>query len=323
MHAVHGPAGGVRCHRREQGRIGDPEADLLAFHVAALKPERGQGRIAGGLGPVGDGDAREKQKAHGGQDGPTLALVADHATEDVGERRAKGEDRDHLDEVRQGGRVLERVGGIGVEEPAPVGAQHLDRDLGGDRPNRDRLLRAFERCRFNVRRQRLRDALPDEKQGIRDAERQQHVKGAAGDIDPEAADGADRRAGETPDEGHRQHDARSSRQEVLVREPEHLGEVRERALAAVVLPVGVRDKAGGRVEGQILRDRRHLLRIEGEDGLEPQHGVEDQKARDMEDQHGDGVGEPVLLVVLVNAGQGIQRLARGGEGPARGPWARP
>ena len=66
-----------------------------------------------------------------------------------------------------------------------------------------------------------------------------------------------------------------------------------------------------------------LLRVKGEDGLEPQHGIEDQEARDVEDQHGDRVGEPVLLVVLVDAGQGIQRLARGGEGPARGPCGSP
>ena len=134
VHAVDGAAGGVRRYGREQGRVGDPEADLLAFHVAALEPECSQRGISGGLGPVGHGDAREKQKAHGGQDGPTLAFVADHTAENVRERRAEGEDGHHLDEVRQGGRVLEWMGRIGVEEPASVGAQHLDRDLRRDRP---------------------------------------------------------------------------------------------------------------------------------------------------------------------------------------------
>ena len=117
------------------------------------------------------------------------------------------------------------------------------------------------------------------------------------------SDRADRSPSKPTDEGHRQHDARGGGQEVLVREPEHLGEVRERALAAVVLPVRVRDEAGRGVEGEIRRDRALLGRVEGEDGLEPQHGVEDQEAPDMKDQHGDGVGEPMLLLVLVNAGR--------------------
>ena len=40
------------------------------------------------------------------------------------------EDEEHLDEeVRRGRRVLVRVGGVRVEEPAAVGAQVLDRYL--------------------------------------------------------------------------------------------------------------------------------------------------------------------------------------------------
>ena len=91
----------------------------------------------------------------------------------------------HLDEVRQGGRVLEWMGRIGVEEPAAVGAQHLDRDLRRDRTQRDRLLGTFERRRLHIGRKRLRDPLPDQEQRIGNAKRQQHVEGAAGDIDPE------------------------------------------------------------------------------------------------------------------------------------------
>ena len=162
-----------------------PKRTSLPSMLPPSSPSAASARISGGLGPVGHGDAREKQKAHGGQDGPTLAFVADHAAENVGERRAEGEDGHHLDEVRQGGRVLERMGRIGVEEPASVGAQHLDRDLRGDRTHRDRLLRTFERRRFHIGRKRLRDPLPDQEQRIGNAKRQQHVEGAAGDIDPE------------------------------------------------------------------------------------------------------------------------------------------
>ena len=78
----------------------DAEADLLALHVAAVDAERVDERVAVRLGPVGDGDAGDEQHAHRGEDRPALALVADHAAEDVGERGAEGEDRDHLQEVR-------------------------------------------------------------------------------------------------------------------------------------------------------------------------------------------------------------------------------
>jgi hypothetical protein len=42
---------------------------------------------------------------------------------------------------------------------------------------------------------------------------------------------------------------------VLHRQPEHLRQIGQRALAAVVLPVGVGDEADGGVEGEIGRDR--------------------------------------------------------------------
>ena len=67
---------------------GDAEADFLAFHVAAVEAERMDQRIAGGFRPVADDDAGEEQHAHRGEDRPALALVADHAAEDVGQRRA-------------------------------------------------------------------------------------------------------------------------------------------------------------------------------------------------------------------------------------------
>ena len=141
-----------------------------------------------GLGPVGDANAGEEQHAHRGEHGPALALIADHAAEHVGERGAEREDRDHLNEVRQRGRVLERVRGIGIEEPAAIGAEHLDRDLRGNRPDRDGLLGAFKRRRLDIGAERLRHALPHQKQRGDNADRQQDIERAAGDIDPEIAD---------------------------------------------------------------------------------------------------------------------------------------
>ena len=146
--------------------------------------------VAVRLGPVADRDAGDEQHAHHGEDRPALPLVADHAAEHVGQRRADREDREHLHEVRQRRRVLERMRGIGVEEAAAVGAEHLDRDLRGDRADRDGLLGAFERRRLDIGAERLRHALPDQEQRVDDADRQQDVERAARDIDPEIADGA-------------------------------------------------------------------------------------------------------------------------------------
>ena len=98
------------------------------------------------------------------------------------------EDRDHLHEIRQRRRIFEGMRGVGVEEAAAIGAEHLDGDLRGDRADGDRLLGAFERRRIDIGPKRLRDALPDQEQRVDDADRQQDVERAARDIDPEIAD---------------------------------------------------------------------------------------------------------------------------------------
>ena len=116
-----------------------------------------------------------------------------------------------------------------------------------------------------------------------------------------------RRARKAADQRDREHDAGRRRQEVLVRQAEHLREVGHRAFAAVVLPVGVGDEADRRVERQIRRHRRLPGRIERQHGLEAHQRVEDQKAADMEEQHADRVGDPVLLALLVDAADPVER----------------
>ena len=263
--------------------------------------------VAVRFGPVADDDAGDEQHAHDGEDRPALALVADHAAEHVGERGADREDRDHLHEVRQRGRVLERMRGIGVEEAAAIGAEHLDRDLRGDRADRDGLLGAFQRRRIDIGAERLRHALPDQEQRVDDADRQQDVERAAGDIDPEIADRLHRGARKAADQRDRQHDAGRRRQEVLVRQAEHLHEIGHRAFAAVVLPVGVGDEADRRVEREVGRHRRLLGRIERQHGLQAHQRIEDEKAADVEEQHGDRVGQPMLLALLVDAADPVER----------------
>ena len=84
-----------------RARQRDAEADLLALHVAGrrIDAEGRKRRVGLRLGPVGDGDAGDEQHHHRREDRPALPLVADHPAEGVGERRADGEDRQHLDEV--------------------------------------------------------------------------------------------------------------------------------------------------------------------------------------------------------------------------------
>ena len=114
-------------------------------------------------------------------------------------------------------------------------------------------------------------------------------------------------ARKTADERDRQHDAGRRRQKVLMRQAEHLHEVRQRAFAAVVLPVGVGDEADRRVEGEIGRDRRLLGRIERQARLQAHQRIENRKAADVEEQHGDRVGQPVLFAFLIDTRGAVER----------------
>ena len=115
------------------------------------------------------------------------------------------------------------------------------------------------------------------------------------------------RAGKAADQRDGQHDAGGGGQEVLVRQAQHLHEIGHRAFAAVVLPVGVGDEAHRRVEGEVGRHRRLIGRIERQHALQAQQRVEDEEAADVEEQHGDRVGEPMLLALLVDAADAVER----------------
>ena len=135
---------------RPQRGVRDAEADLLAFHVAAglrcaEPPDRRPAPSSAGLPACSAAIAPTRQRhedhEHRGQQRPALARVADHRAERVAERRRNQQDRQHLEEVRQRRRVLERMRRVDVEEPAAVGAELLDRDLAGGGSQRDGLLR--------------------------------------------------------------------------------------------------------------------------------------------------------------------------------------
>ena len=173
--------------------------------------------------------------------------------------------------------------------------------------NRDRLLGAFQRRRVDVGAQRLRHALPDQEQRIGHANRNEDVQRAARDIDPEIAHRAHRVPCEAANQRHREHDAGRRGQIVLMRQTEHLHEVGHRAFAAVVLPIGVGDEADRGVERQIRGDGRLLGRIERKSRLHAHQHIKNEKAANVEQQHGDRIGDRVLLIALVDAGDLVDR----------------
>ena len=151
-----------------------------------------------------------------------------------------------------GVRVLERDGGVRVVEAAAVRPELLDRDLRGDRAARDRLLRALERRGGRRAVERLDDAPGDEH------DREHRSRAAAG---CRRATGRGRPRSSRASLVERRAKPRmtaastaipsAGRDEVLHREPGHLAQVRHRVLAAVVLPVRVRDEARRRVHRDV------------------------------------------------------------------------
>ncbi len=131
MHRVDRAVGRGGRRRRPQRRVGDAEARLFAFHVAArlqvagglIDAQRGKCGIAALFGATGHGKQRDEDDRHRRQHRPALPRVAHHLAEGVAQRGRDQQDRQHLDEVRQRRRILERMRRVDVEEAAAVGAQ--------------------------------------------------------------------------------------------------------------------------------------------------------------------------------------------------------
>ena len=116
--------------------------------------------------------------------------------------------------------------------------------------------------------QGLHRALADEDDAGDEGDGEQDVEQAAGDVDPEVADGGRVAAGEAAHQGDGGGDADGRRHELLDRERADLGEVRHGRLAAVVLPVGVGEERDGGVEAERRRHRPEVLRVEGQRALD-------------------------------------------------------
>ena len=124
------------------------------------------------------------------------------------------------------------------------------------------------------------------------------------------------------DQRHQGRHAGRGRDEILHREPEHLGQVAHRRLAAVALPVGVGGEAHGRVEGGIGRDAGEALRVQREDALQTLEAVDRQCAEPVEEQHRDRIGLPVHPLVGMDAADAVdQTLDRAEHGIEERPLA--
>ena len=227
---------------------------------------------------------------------PGVPAREHHPAEHHDLRERDQQDREHLEEVRERRRVLERDGRVRVVVAAAVRPQLLDRDHRRHGAARDRLVRALERRRGDVPVEGLRHSLPDQDHREDDRERQQDVDDRAVEVAPEVAE-ADTSAAAGDAANDRCDDSQSDAggDELLHRQPRHLAEVRHRRLAGVVLPVRVRDEARRRVERHRPGHGRQVIGIEEQMPLQPQQPVEEDAESNREDDH----RPPVLLPVLV------------------------
>ncbi|MNN56203.1 hypothetical protein D3C81_1711200 [compost metagenome] len=174
MHPVDGAAGGGRCHYSVQAGGEDTEAALFAFHIdTAVSAQLQEMAITVPLRPHHQRRADHKDNRHRPQQRPALTAVIYHVTKGETERGGDQEDRQHLYDVGQRGRVLERMRGVGVKETPAVGAQHFDRFLRCHRPHRQHLFHAFKRGVRRVGQQVLQGALLNKEQGDQQSNRQQ------------------------------------------------------------------------------------------------------------------------------------------------------
>src|SRR5262245_33999774 len=147
MPRVDRAARSVGRDRGPERGVGQSKPHFLAFQISArLRCARDliyvcrEYWIASGLGPVRDEDAGEEERRHRAEDRPAVLLRASHTAERVGQSRRDGEDREHLQQVREWRRVLKRVRAVGVKKASAVRTPLLDEFLRSDWPLGDLLL---------------------------------------------------------------------------------------------------------------------------------------------------------------------------------------
>ena len=265
----------------------------------------GQQRIAPGLGGIGAGHGQRQQNGHSGEQRPALLLVADHVAQHDRQRERDRQIQPVLQDAGPSRRIFKRMCRVGVEEPATIGAEFLDRLLPRDRAVGDGLRGAFERMRGGVAGQRFRHASDQQYRGSDDADRQQQIQRAARQIDPEITQRLQPARGKGADHGNRGGNAGRGAEEIMDRQPDHLRAVGNLAFRRIGLPIRVGDEADGSIERQARRHGRDRLRVPRQHILQAQNGIEHQEMqRVQKDQRAD-IRFPAHALLRVDAGNGI------------------
>ncbi len=138
---------------------------------------------------------------------------------------------------------------------------------------------------------------------------------AADQVHPEVAERLRAAARQPAHQRHRQHDAGGGGDELVKGQASHLRQVAHGRLASVVLPVGIGGETGSGVEGQLRLDIAEALRVEERPVplLGTLEEVQQQHAGRAEDQHGDHVARPLLLLLWVDAAESVKEALHGHE----------
>ena len=138
-----------------------------------------------------------------------------------------------------------------LKKPPPLVPSCLIAIWEATGPSGQGLVGALERGGGDRVAEGLQHALGDQDQADDDRQRQQDVVEAANQVLPEVPEPVAAADDDAADQSHQRADADGRGDEVLHRQPRHLGEVAERRLAPVVLPVGVGDERRRGVEAHV------------------------------------------------------------------------
>jgi hypothetical protein len=261
---------------------------------------------------MSDTDPVERRHYRG--DRVTLLGATHHAPEGARQGEADHQQQEDFQPVGPRGRILKRVSGIGVIEPAAVGAELLDRLLAGHRTAGHRLLRAAEGGHHLVVEVEILDrATGDEQDRARDRDGQQDAKYRAHQVHPEVPQLAGAPTGEPAHQRDRDRHADRGRHEVLDRQPRHLHEVTVGGLTGVGLPVGVGDEA----DRGVPRQRRGhggawIVQMQRQLSLHQLQREQDKDADRGKRQNASRVGTRCLLGARIDPDQAIDQ-ALGGQ----------
>ena len=284
-----------------------------------------------------DGHERAyQQDEHGREHGAPLAAIHDEAAEAEHARHGDEQQRQALHQVGEGRGVLERASRVHAVVAAAVRAQLLDGDLAGLRaPRHCRLVDGFHGGRIVgiddaaisghadrlqqlhrlVLVEILRRALLHVDHRHHKRQRDEHEQHRARHIDPEVSEARIPFAHDAAEQREQNAQAHGGRDEVLHRQADRLGEVAERAVAAVRLPVRVRHEADGGVEREIPGHPGNPFGVERQQALQHENGEQPDQADRRKRERTHKVALPPHVLGLVYADAAVDRVLHRNQHP--------